>query len=427
MQQIVRVYHRYIAPYLYRDFIYIIPLVIYSLYVRLRYYYFLLNSGKGFPTSADSVWYIQYAQSLIADFKIGQDMNDILYIGYNMLLAALLAIFKDPVKVLFIQAVTASLCVILVFKIARMLFNLRTAIIAAYFYSLLWDITLWSTYILTDSFFISLLLLCIYFLLKCYNSPKKIYKILFAATAFYLLIFRPAGIVTVAFIMAYVVFNLPRHTVTGFFKKYKFAIAGCLAAAVLTIVMLYAGGKLDSLIASMQFNAKKVLYNQYANGWIYDHPSPQDHKFKPDYSINILNSLILSFIINNWDHILVIYLKRSIAFFGRWVWGTDLTSLAGIKAFFHNMLPTLLFITASAAAIANKLFRKASIIWLLVLSVFLFCIIFFIDGMFRYKAPAMPFIVIAVAYGADRIIYTVLFIAKKLTGKLLWNKGKYSL
>ncbi|TMV49058.1 hypothetical protein FE783_15425 [Paenibacillus mesophilus] len=422
VHRLVQIYHRF----KYWEFVFMIPIVLLSLYVRLRYFFYLRSSGK-FPQSPDSDWYIQYAHNLMANFKIGSDMNDIMYIGYNLLLTVLLAIVKDPVNVLFIQAVTAGLAVILVFKIGRMLFNLRTALIAAFFYSYSWDITLWTTYILTDSFFISLLLLSVYLLLKCYESDKKRYKILFALSALYMLVFRPAGILTLGFMLLYIVFNLDRRRVTAFLKKHRLAIGGVLTAAVVAIVWIYAGGKLDSLVASLQFNAKKVLYNQYANGWIYDLPSPQDHKFRPDYTINVLNSLILSFIINNWDHIMILYGKRSIAFLGRWVWTTDVTTIAGLKKLAWHLLPSALFLIATVAAIVNKLFRKASIVWLLIFSVFLFCIIFFIDGMFRYKAPSIPFFAIAAAYGADRAIYGAIWIIKKVTGKLPWNKGKYSL
>jgi 4-amino-4-deoxy-L-arabinose transferase-like glycosyltransferase len=393
----------------------------------LRYFNWLSRPDVGFPKAADSDWYIQYAHNLMHDFKIGTDMNDIMYIGYNLLLTGLLAIVKDPVRIMFIQVVVASLCVILVFKISRMLFNLRTAIIASYFYAFLWDITLWSGYILTDSFFISLLLLSVFLLIKCYQSPKRVYKISFAISAFWLLIFRPSGIFSVAFLLIYILINLPKHSITGFLKKYRYPILGAVGAIAVVFFILLAGGQLNSLIDSMQFNAKKVLYNQYANGWIYDHPSPQDHKFRPDYSIDILNSLILSFIINNWDHIGIIYFKRAIAFFGRWVWSVDISTWFGIKLFISHMIPTGLFTIGTFAVFYNKMFKRTSIIWLLILSVFIFCLIFFIDGMFRYKAPGTPFIVIAVAYGADRILFTVIYIAKKLTEKLPWTKRKFSL
>ena len=116
-------------------------------------FFVLLTSGHGLPQSTDSQWYLDYANALVANFCDGVDMNDVLYLGYNLLLSLLLYIFKDPVIIVFIQAVTAALGVILVYKIANMLFNRTTAIIAALFYCAAWDITLWSMYILSDSFF----------------------------------------------------------------------------------------------------------------------------------------------------------------------------------------------------------------------------------------------------------------------------------
>lgn len=396
-----------------KDWIFLIPFVYLSLKVRLQYFYFLASPGQSFPQSDDSKWYIQYAYTLIAEKKIGLHMNDLMYMGYNVLLALLLAVFKDPVTVVFIQAVVAGLSVILVYQISRMLFNRLTAIIASYLYCYhTWGITLWSMYVLADSFFISLLLLCVYLLLKCKESDNKFYKIAFAASAIFLAVFKPTGLLAVAFIALYIVIGRRRATLLQVVKKVWLPLASCAAVAIAAGVFLLAAGKLDPLIASMQLNIKMVLYNIYAKGWIYDSASPFDHPFKPDYEIDIMNSLAVSFIVNNWDHVSVLYAKRMIAFLGRWVWQTDLTSIKGIVSFAENMLPTVLFITGIVVSMTNELFRKASIIWLMVLAVFLFCIVFFIDGMYRYKAPAIPFITIGVAYGADRVIRGFLFAAR---------------
>ncbi|MFC6227980.1 glycosyltransferase family 39 protein [Paenibacillus allorhizosphaerae] len=353
----------------------------------------------------------------MTSFKIGLHMDDILYLGYNLLLTLLLAVFKDPIAIIFIQVIVAGLSVILVYNIARMLFNRVTAVIASYFYAYSWDITLWSTYILSDSFFITLLLLSIYCLLKAIDTKKKKYTVLFVLISVLMLVFRPAGIMSVAFIMLYIAI-IHRKTMTAFIVKYRLAIGGVVTAAVVACIFLFLNHKLDPLIESMQFNAKKVLYNIYANGWIYDRPSPYDYKYRPDYTINVLNSLILSFIINNWDHVLIIYAKRTVAFLGRWVWQTDLQSVNGIIKFAKQSLPTALFMTGTIAAIVNRLFRKASVVWLTIFAVFVFCIIFFIDGLYRYRAPAMPFMIIVAAYGADRGIRLVWIVAKIMMGKL---------
>ncbi|WP_158302038.1 glycosyltransferase family 39 protein [Paenibacillus mesophilus] len=396
-----------------KDFIYLIPFVLLSLKVRLQYFYFLKSPGQSFPEAADSTWYLEYARALIAGKRIGTSMDDLMYMGYNFLLALLIAIFENPITIIFIQAVTAGLSVILVFKIARMLFNRTTAIIASYFYCYhTWGITLWSMYVLSDSFFISLLLLTVYLLLKSMESAKKLYKILFVASSLYLFVFKPTGIVAVFFILVYVLINVPKQSLVGFIVKYRVALVSVAAAVSVAGLLLLLGGKLDPLVSSMQFNIKKVLYNIYAKGWIYDMPSPHDHPFKADYNINIMNSLTISFIVNNWDHISVLYAKRMVAFLGRWVWTTDLSSTGGIVAFAKNMIPTFLFLTGTVVAIVSGVFRRTAVVWLLVLAVFMFCIVFFIDGMYRYRTPSIPFTVIIVAYGAERIIHFAIVLVK---------------
>jgi uncharacterized membrane protein len=409
------------------DLFFLTVFVILSLDVRLRYYFYLLSTNT-FPQSDDSTWYLNYANDLMHNWKIGLHMDDILYFGYNFLLTVLLAIFKSPEKILFIQAVTAAVSVILVYRIAQMLFNRTTAVIAAFFYcNYAWGITLWAMYILADSFFVSLLLLNVYFLLSFMETKRNVFKVLFIVTAVYMLIFKPTGIMSLAFILLYIVLNLKWGTIAGFFRRYRWLIGGGLAAAVAAFLALYLGHKLDPLIESMAFNVKKVLYNIYARGRIYDIPSPYDHFFRPDYRINILDSLALSFIINNWDHVIIIYGQRFVAFLGRWVWQTNLSAPIGYVKLIYRLIPTFLFLFGTFYPLITKQFKRASIAPLTVLAVFIFCIIFFIDGMYRYKAPAIPFIAITAAYGAERMIVLGIRIANKYAGKLLWKKKKYSL
>lgn len=418
-----RLYQLY-QQYKNRDSILLIPFVLLAFYKIVGHFFWLLLTGRGLPQSDDGKWYINYANTFVINLTDGLDMNDILYFGYNSLLTILLTVFKDPAAVIFIQAVTASLSVILVYKIAYLLFNRTTAIIASLFYCITYDFTLWAMYILSDSFFVSLLLLCIYFLLMALHSADKKYKILFAATSLYMLIFRPTGIVTLLFIFVYVLLQLDRNILSTFVKKHRWLIGGFITVAFAGIAYLYMGNKLDPFIASMQFNAKKVLYNIYAKGWIYDKPSSYDYFFRPNYAINICDSLIISFIINNWDHVSILYVRRAVAFLGRWAWETEIKSVADILRFAFQFVPTALFIIGTIAAITNKLFRKALIMWLIILGVFAFCVLFFIDWMYRYKLPALPFIAIVAAYGAERIINGVLINSKKITEMLSYGQRK---
>jgi len=401
-----------------------IPLVLLTLAKTMGYFFWRLFSGQGIYQSDDSKWYLEYANGLIANFTVGLHMNDILYLGYNMLLTLLLAVFKDPIVVVFLQGVAGSLSVIFVYKIACMLFNRATAIIASVFYCFMCDISLWAMYILSDSFFVSLLLLCVYLLLMAWESNDQKYTILFIITSLYMLVFRPTGIAMMIVMLIYVTIRLERKKKVYFLKKYWLFIGGFLATAIAGCIYLYTNHKLDPLIQSLQFNAKCVLYNVYAKGWIYDKSTAYDYLFSPDYSITVNNSLILSFIINNWEHIFTIYLRRAAAFLGTWVWETNLYTIFGILSFAGNLFPTVLFATGTIAAIVNRQFRKASILWLLILAVFAFCIVLFIDAMYRYRFPAMPFIAIVTAYGVERIICGGRIIAKKYTGILLCGKKK---
>lgn len=406
-----------------RDFIFIIPFVLLA-FCRIGWHFFqLLYSARGFPKCDDSTWYIDYANALMLNLTNGLDMNDVLYLGYNVLLTLLLAVFKDPIAIIVIQGIVASLSVILVFKIAKMLFNKATAVIASLFYAISYDISLWSMYILSDSFFVSLLLLCVYFLLMALESNQKIYKILFAITALYMLIFRPTGIITLFFILVYAVIRL-RKRVLQFLYNHRLKIGCFFTFIIAASIYLYVDNKLDTLIQSLQFNAKKVLYNIYAKGWIYDRPTPYDYFFRPNYAINVYDSLILSFIVNNWEHVSILYGRRALSFLGKWVWEIDWQSVSGIIKFVKLSLPTALFLIGSIFAVRNGLFRKASIVWLIILSVFAFCTFIFIDSMYRYKFPAVPFIAIVAAYGTERIVHRARIIAKKSMEMLSYGQRK---
>ena len=396
-----------------RNSVWIALLTLLTVAKELRYFFVLLLAGQGFPQSEDSQWYLDYAQALMQNFSNGLDMNDVLYLGYNVLLAALLAIFKSPVAVVFLQALVAGLSVILVYCIAERLFNRTTAVLASLFYCFSWDITLWAMYILSDSFFTSLLLLCVYWLLLVLESPQRKYKVLFVLAALYLMIFRPTGVIMVSMMALYLALRLEWTQWKHFLRRYRWLLGSLTVLAGGAGVLLYTGHYLDPLLASVQFDAKKVLYNIYAKGWVYDRPTDHDYFFYSDYRIDVCDSLVLSYFVNNWDHVLFIYGKRALAFLGRWVWSTDLNSWTGISQLAKNIVPSALFLTGTVAAVANGKLRRAGIAWLVVLGVAAFCLLIFIDAMYRYRLPAIPFIAMVAAYGAERILNRLVYFTKR--------------
>jgi 4-amino-4-deoxy-L-arabinose transferase-like glycosyltransferase len=370
-------------------------------------------TGRGLPKSSDSYWYISYACGLLDNFSIGLNIDEVLYLGYNLLLALLLGLFKSSVTVVLIQAVTASLAIILVYRIALLLFNRATAVWAGLFYLYIWDITLWSTYVLSDSFFVSLLLLCVYLLLRAMEPGGGWRKSVFVVTALYMCVFRPTGALIMATMVLYIVSRLDKKKMAAFLTKYKCWWGSFLGALIVLTGYLYSRSIFDPLIHSLQYNAKLVLYNVYAKGWIYDIPTAYDFFFRPDYSINIGNSLVLSFLANNWESITVLYARRAVAFLGAWTWQIPIRNWVDIMYFAFKLLPAGLFVIGTIAAMRNGKFGQAAILWLIIFAVFSFCVLLFIDAMYRYRFPAMPFIAMVVAYGLDRAISGGWSFAKK--------------
>lgn len=393
------------------DIFYLIPLVFLSL-GRILGEFFVRLSTKGFPVTDDSLWYLNYAQNLLIDFKINLHINDLLYFSYNILLASLLAIFKSPEKIIFIQGVIAGLSVILVYKIALMIFNRHVAIIASLMYGLSSELAHWAMFILTDSFFVSLLLLVVYLLLLALKTNALKYKLAFISASLYMLVFRPTGCVSLFFIFIYLLIALPRSTLLSFVKKYSVPLTIFFILAIGLPVYAFTTGKLDPLIESLAYNAKLVLYNVYAFGWVHDIPSPYDYYFEPNYDIDKFDSLICSFLINNWSDILVLYARRAIIFLGNWTLCLRVTGIRSFVLYITNALPAILFILGLVWIAFNKKIKDSAILWLLVLAIFIFCVVLFIDSMYRYRMPAMPFIAIISAYGLEQSYYKLLSLVR---------------
>ena len=405
------------------EMIILVPLVMLMFSKLMWHLYRVLSAGKGLPYSDDSAWYLNYASAFFANIRDGIDMNDALYFGYNLLLAILLSVFDNPLAIVVIQIVIASLSLILIYKISALLFTRVTAIIASVFYSFTYEVALWSQYILSDSFFVSLLLLCVYFLLKALEPGGNKYQKLFVLASLYLLVFRPTGILCLAFMAVYIVIRTPSQS-AALVRRYRYVIGGAVIAFTSVAFYLYSSHALDPLIESIQFNAKKVLYNVYAKGWIYDKPTAYDYFFRPNYTIDIGNSLVASFIVNNWDHVSILYGRRAVAFLGTWVWQADFTTLKGLISVANHLLPLALFLIGTIGAIRNGLLRKASILWLIIAAVFIFCVFLFIDAMYRYRFPALPFIAIIAAYGTEIVVANGLDGAKKMTEMVLYGERK---
>lgn len=387
-----------------KDGLILVPLVLAALGKIVGHVYWRWTEQVAFPPAADSQWYLDHARTMLTNFHMSFHIDDVLYFGYNSLLAVLLAVFKEPIAIMFVQAVTASFSVVLVYKIAKMLFNKTTAVIASVMYICMWEITLWTLYILSDSFFISVQLLCVYLMLVALETRRAKDRALFVLAALYMAVFRPTGVLSLAFILLYMGIRMPGATWLRLLKRFRLVLGA--AALVLAAGLLYGfqHGLFAPFVQSFDYNAKLVLYNVYAKGWIYDVPTPYDHFFKPNYHIDEGSSLAVSFIVNNWRDVLILYGKRALSFWGKWVWEINLDTWMGVKTLLWYLQIPVLFIAGTVAAIHNRIFRRACVLWLVIMAVSLFCTVLFIDAMYRYRAPAVPFICMICAYGGERLL-----------------------
>lgn len=171
----VYIVYRFFLKHKDREWVWLIPFVCISLSFGFGHFFKVMRSPEGFPTSDDSKWYLDYAYAMLDDLQVGLHMNDIMYFGYNMLLTLLLAVFKSPTAVLVIQTAAAGLSVILVYKIARMMFNRTTAVFASLLYSVSEGKYRWTVYILNQSAAFKCL-----FAAQSFETGRTKYKVCFA-------------------------------------------------------------------------------------------------------------------------------------------------------------------------------------------------------------------------------------------------------
>ena len=371
-------------------------LILFSLVTRLGYFFVRLSSGEGLPEAYDTEWYLEHARRILTDFKISLDFNGVFYLGYYTLLSMLLLIFKSQTAIIFIQMVINAVSVVLVYRIAFLLFkNRRVAFISGLFYTFTMPLIYWSFFILTDSFFVTLILLNVYLLLKFYETKSRKYLLLFITTSLYILVFRPTGISTLAFIALYIIINLDFSKIM---RIYRLWVISGLIAIVLVISFVLLKGYLTPLFGSLSRNLEELIWYHYVPGHIFDASERFAYKYTANFSINHFNSFPVSFFINNWNHILVLYLFRAFLFWAPIV--TTPFSLDKLYIVFAFLFGAIGFIYL----IRRTDLRKTSIILFVIFSIWFFCIIFFMDSSFRYRVPALVFLNFIAALGVDNFL-----------------------
>lgn len=378
-------------------------LVLCSLVYYFQYFFSVKNSPTGLPMPEDSLWYLEYAYRMLSNFDLDMHVNDILYLTYNMLLIFLLALFNNTETIVVLQTISTAFAVILVYQIALIIFDRATAIISSLFYAFSLDLNIWTVYILSDSFFSVFMLANIFALLKYFLLEEKSYRNMSIFTTVAVIFFRPNGLIAFIFVLPWLVYMFGIDKVKNIIKQYKKTITIISSCFIVAFFILLYLNTFDLFFESLHYNFKLLLYNVYAKGWIYDIDTKYTHNWFPNYTI-IYDSELLSFIYFNYRDILLMMLKKAAVFLGYWVVFSD--AKYKISMFIFS-IPTIFFIIGSISTYLNKKIKGCSLLFLAISSVFIFCVIFFVDSMYRYRAPVMPYIYIIMAYGITCFVSTI--------------------
>ena len=386
----------------------ILSLVVLSLLPRIGYFLYHSLTQNGLPVAFDTEWYLKYAYGFLDTFHVELELNSVFYLAYYSLLSVMLLIFRTYEAVVLVQMIINALTVILVYKLALVLFNRRTAIFSGIFFALNIQVIKWSIFIITDSLFVTLLLVNVYTVVMFFKSHLVKYKYAFLGSALAMILFRPTGIVALTFIFAYIMINLNYKKAAAFWKGRRLAFLSVGMAAFLggTIYVL-SSGRLSPLFHNLDMYLRWLLIEYYATGRIFDIPTPYDYSYKAVMDPNILKNYHIEnfpvkFVFNNWMDIMILFGIRTAAFFGLWILRWDeLNFLVKLKYLVPFLSAALLMGLGTVAMVRRRLFKEASVLYLTIASILVFCIIFFMDAAYRYRMPSMVFFGIIIAYGLD--------------------------
>lgn len=372
-------------------------LVLLSLLTRFIYFFDLYRSEWGLPEAYDTKSYFDSVFWLVHHFSVRMHFNDILYLGYILVLTFLWVVLRSTAAIVVVQVLVGAASVVLVYEIGEILFNKRVAILSGIFYAISYPVIYWTIYILSDSFFVTLLLLSTYLLLRYLKEKRRLFLYGFWFSILYMAFFRPTGILSALFIVLYWLMYHDFDKVKRFLSGKKAYLIGAVVMIGVVIAVVVKGGIFTPLYNSIHYFSRWILLNIYANGQIFDQKNYYDYKYAPVLNREYFDSDVASFLINNWYHILGLYGKRIWMFWKFEIYPYPLYLL------YRNML-YIFGIFGLIGFARQRVFKKASILIFVILSVKLFCILIFMDSAVRYRMPLYVFLGIISAYGVDYLL-----------------------
>lgn len=176
-----------------------------------------------------------------------------LYMGYNLFVTFFIWSGIGEAKIILAQVLLTAVAGYCLYKLAYMLYDRRSALLAVLFYILYAEIHTWNFYILTDSIFVSLIIISLFLIARSRGWAKTI----MAAIAVGLTVtVRPNGMIILLAVIPYILYLLYKA------KKIK----------VLVFVSIIVGALLGfgvmKLLGSMLSRYGQLIPHSYAEGTI---------------------------------------------------------------------------------------------------------------------------------------------------------------
>lgn len=388
-----------------RDFIILSIIFFICAFTQIDFFIEKLGTGEIPVRTHDSYWYLDYSREFLQSLTIKPDFNGIFYFSYYGLLAIVLKVFRSDLAMVLIQVALNTVCVVFLYLIARDIFGRWTAVIASYFYIMSRELKMWSLYILTDSLYVSILIISVFLWVRFEKEKKRKYLFAFLGCMLYLSFLRPAGLIIVAFFMLYLVLKIDIKKAALRWRKNKMILIAALlfiGASIFSGLYILYNTKLGM---SFYSNLRWLLHVNYATGTVFDFPTPYDYVYKAEKTRDIAGNFVLSFFVQNFKHIMILYGKRFICFWGElWIWDTHFGRKLEIIQYFWRLMPIILTFWGMVSAAVKGRADKTLILYVPVISTVTFCMVFFLDSAWRYRLPSLPFNYIFCAYAIYSIV-----------------------
>lgn len=266
----------------------------------------LLFSSKGVKVVGDSARYIEYANGLSSGFYV--DSHNFWYIGYSIYLLVVFHVFgSDVAGVVIGQYLFALLSIVALYRTSMLLFKSTVGSVASCLLFVAFaDISLWNSYILTESLYTSFTCFSIYFLTLVYKRSASAANIMLVIVAVVFTFFiKPTGIALLAAVMAVTCYEL-------FQRLQGRLVRGAVLVSATLILLLLVNRMLTTYTIIENYKTGEIVYGtstyqgKYSVDGLYVTP-PTDLEM-PDPSLPPLMKVAL-FIISNpiyWTKLFVL-------------------------------------------------------------------------------------------------------------------------